>query len=84
MELDSSNTRNNVFSWIIFLIYLLLNIFIFVITYIKYHRGEIFLNYYSLEKYLFFVKFKGSSGTIHFIFEINVGKSWIRHRTTEF
>ena len=59
MELDSSNTRNNVFSWIIFLIYLLLNIFIFVITYIKYHRGERFLNYYSFKKYLFFVKFKG-------------------------
>ena len=25
---------------------------------------------------------KGSSGQIHFIFEINVGKSQIRHRTT--
>ena len=26
--------------------------------------------------------FKGSLGPSHFIFEINVGKSWIRHRTT--
>ena len=28
------------------------------------------------------LRIKGSSDTIHFIFEINVGKSRIRHRTT--
>ena len=63
MELDSSNTRNNVFSWIIFIIYLLLNIFIFVITYIKYHRGEriIFENISSNFGFLAKVYFPGNS-----------------------
>ena len=40
MELDSSNARNNVFSWVIFVIYLLLNVLIFAITYAKYYQGE--------------------------------------------
>ena len=49
MELDSSNARNNVFSWVIFVIYLLLNVLIFAITYAKYYQGE----KNKLKKYLF-------------------------------
>ena len=49
-----------------------------------------FLNFLEMEKFYkdlnkigtYFVKIKGSSDPSYFTFEINVGKSRIRHRTT--
>ena len=56
MELDSSNARNNVFSWVIFVIYLLINVLIFAITYAKYYQGERnkFKKNIYFKKYFFF------------------------------
>ena len=46
--------------------------------------SEVFLFHYKLIHHRFatYVQFKGSSDPSHFIFEINIGKSRIRHTTT--
>jgi len=42
------------------------------------NKVEFIMNRFMIQSLIF----KGSPDPSHFIFEINVGKRWIRHRTT--